>query len=62
VAREERAGFSVRIAVAFGVVIISGGSSTFMNFGDERKRPGLASEEVQIRQQCNAIFSEGDRF
>ena len=62
VAREERAGFSVRIVLVFGVVIISGGSSTYMNFGVEGKMLGLASEEVQIRRQCNAGLGEGDRF
>ena len=35
-AREERAGLSVMTALAFRVVIISGGLGTFMNFGDGR--------------------------
>jgi hypothetical protein len=38
------AGLSGMTALAFGVVIISGGLGTFMNFGDEREMPGLASE------------------
>ena len=34
--------------VAFGFVIISGGSSIFKNFGDERKVPELAAEKKKI--------------